>query len=154
MCLLAVDLGLRTGFALYGRNGRLQWYRSQNFVTTSRLKRGVHGLLNEIEDLSCIIVEGGGKLARVWEREGGKRGVPVIFISAETWRKELLYPREQRKGVAAKANADDIARRVIEWSGAPRPTSLRHDAAEAVLAGLWGVVHMGWLPSVPNEIKR
>jgi len=33
-----------------------------------------------------------------------------------------------------------------------RPTSLRHDAAEAVLIGLWGVVAVGLLPGYPSGI--
>jgi len=44
------------------------------------------------------------------------------------------------------------ARRVVEWSDAARPTSLRHDAAEAILIGLWGVIDVGWLPGVPKAL--
>ncbi|MBC8076709.1 MAG: hypothetical protein H7Y32_11595, partial [Chloroflexales bacterium] len=46
------------------------------------------------------------------------------------------------------------ARRVIAWAGAPRPTSLRHDAAEAILIGLWGALEVGWLPALPPELRR
>ncbi|MFP2934398.1 hypothetical protein ACLESO_56645, partial [Pyxidicoccus sp. 3LG] len=38
--------------------------------------------------------------------------------------------------------------------GAAKPTSLRHDAAEAVLLGLWGVLEVGWLDRVPVELRR
>ena len=154
MSLLAVDLGLRTGFSLYGRDGRLVWYRSQNFVTPARMRRGVYGLLNELPDLSFIVVEGGGKLAPIWEKEAQRRRIPLRLVSAETWRRRLLYPREQRTGALAKRRADDLARRVIAWSQADRPTSLRHDAAEAILAGLWGVLAVGWLESLPAELRR
>ena len=152
--LLAVDLGLRTGLSLYGRDGRLVWYRSQNFVTPARMKRGVHGLLNDLPHLSFIVVEGGGKLAPIWEKEALRRKIPMRLVSAETWRRRLLYPREQRTGTLAKKRADDLARRVIVWSQADRPTSLRHDAAEAILAGLWGVLDVGWLESLPAELRR
>jgi hypothetical protein len=47
-----------------------------------------------------------------------------------------------------------LARRVIAWSEARRPTSLRHDAAEAILTGLWGVLEVGWLDSLPEELGR
>jgi hypothetical protein len=40
----------------------------------------------------------------------------------------------------------------VEWSDAPRPTSLRHDAAEAILIGLWGVIRVGWLTTVPTSL--
>ena len=56
-----------------------------------------------------------------------------------------LLPREQRSATLAKRAAGTVARRVIAWSGAPRPTSLRHDAAEAILIGLWGVMALGWI---------
>jgi hypothetical protein len=42
-----------------------------------------------------------------------------------------------------------MARKVIDWSGARRPTSLRHDAAEAILVGLWGGLQVGWLRELP-----
>ena len=61
--LLAVDVGLRTGLALYGADGKLVWYRATSF---------------------------------------GNRE--------------------------------------------------RHDAAEAILAGLWGVLEMGWLRRIPAAL--
>ena len=82
-------------------------------------------------------------------REAAAREVPVRWVSAEQWRELLFYPREHRSGEIAKRRADDMARRVIEWSGARRPTSLRHDAAEAILVGLWGVLQVGWLRDLP-----
>lgn len=152
--LLAVDLGLRTGLALYADSGRLLWYRSHNLGSSTRLRRAVHGLLNTLPGLAWLVVEGGGGLAEIWEKEAGKRGVATIRIPAERWRERLLLVREQRTGKQAKHSADDLARRVIGWSGAARPTSLRHDAAEAVLIGLWGVLEVEWLDRVPDEVRR
>jgi hypothetical protein len=152
--LLAVDLGLRTGYALYGRDGRLLWYRSKNFGTAERLRRGVRGLLDEIPDLGWLVLEGGGPLAEIWEREARHRRIDVIRISAEQWRRCLLVPREQSSGRLAKRNAGARARRVIEACGAARPTSLRHDAAEAILVGLWGVRKVGWLPHPAGNPPR
>ncbi|MBB4635296.1 hypothetical protein [Longimicrobium terrae] len=154
MSLLAVDLGLRTGLALFGADGRLIWYRSQNFGSAPRLRRGVHGLLHTLPELRWLVMEGGGPLADIWEKEADRRGLQVRRIGADVWRRELLWDREQRSGAAAKANADPLARRVIDWSGAARPTSLRHDAAEAILVGLWGVLHTGILPALPPELRR
>ncbi len=147
--LLAVDIGVRTGLALYRHDGRLLWYRSQNFGTAVRLKRAVRALLHELPDLAWLVLEGGGPVATIWERATQRRRIPVRRISAEDWRRQLLYPRQQRGRRQAKRSAADLARRVIEWSGAPRPTSLRHDAAEAILIGLWGVLDVGWLDAVP-----
>jgi hypothetical protein len=74
-------------------------------------------------------------------------------VDARVWRERLLLPRDRRSGVVAKEQADRLARRVIDWSGAPRPTSLRHDAAEAILVGLWGVLETGWLTGLPRELE-
>lgn len=151
--LLAVDLGLRTGLALYGADGRLRWYRSQNFGARSRLKRGVYTLLNELPEVEWLILEG-GSLAGPWQREAEQRKLAVRQIDAATWRTQLLLPRERRDGATAKRTADELARRIINWSGAARPTSLRHDAAEAILIGLWGVLAVGWLDELPLALRR
>ncbi len=153
-CLLAVDLGLRTGLALYGDNGRLIWYRSHNYGSTERLRRGVFGIMEGTPDLAAIIIEGGGNLATVWEKEAGRRGIRVQRAGAEAWRQLLLLPREQRTGAEAKKRAGEMARRVIAWSDAARPSSLRHDAAEAILIGLWGLLHFGWITDFPAELRR
>jgi hypothetical protein len=153
-CLLAVDIGLRTGLALFRQDGRLQWYRSQNFGTITRLRRGVRMVLATIPELTWLVLEGGGPLADVWRREADRRGISVRQISAEAWREQLLYPREQRTGAHAKESATDLARRVIVWSHARRPTALRDDAAEAILVGLWGALEVGWLIHLPDELRR
>lgn len=152
--LLAIDLGLKTGLALYGADGRLRWYRSKNFGATSRLKRGAATILAELPGLTHLVIEGGGPLAEIWAREAERRGLIARLVSAETWRRELLLDREQRSGDRAKQAADHLARRVIDWSAAARPTSLRHDAAEAILIGLWGVLALGWLERLPPALAR
>jgi hypothetical protein len=152
--LLAIDLGLRAGLALYRHDGRLVWYRSHNFGAPSRLRRGVGTLLDQQPGLTVLVVEGGGDLALIWERAAQRRGLRYLQIGAEAWRERLLYAREQRSGAQAKQHADEFARRVIDWSDAPRPTALRHDAAEAIMVGLWGVLEVGWLERVPPEVRR
>jgi len=152
--LLAVDIGVKTGLALYGQDGRLLWYRSQNFGTAERLRRGVHGVLDTLPHLAWLVLEGGGPLADIWIHAATRRHIPVRQLSAEAWRRQFLYAREQRSGAQAKASATDLARRVITWSGARRPTSLRDDAAEAILIGLWGALEVGWLAHLPEAVRR
>jgi hypothetical protein len=106
--LLGIDLGLRTGLALYGSDGRLLWYRSQNFGTATRLRRAVHGQLGSLPQLEWVILEGGGNLARIWEKEAERRGLRMRRIAAEQWREKLLLSREQRRGSQAK-DADRMA---------------------------------------------
>ena len=52
--LLAVDLGLRTGFAAYARDGRLVWARSQNLGTRGRLKAAAATFLGDLDGLERI----------------------------------------------------------------------------------------------------
>ncbi|HOW70007.1 MAG TPA: hypothetical protein PKY77_05340 [Phycisphaerae bacterium] len=155
--LLAVDLGIKTGLALFDGQGRLIWYRSRNFGTANRLRRAVYGLLNELPDLQYLVLEGGGTLYNLWNREARRRGLDIRQVSAEQWRTRLLKPSRQRTGTQAKRSACDLARQVIERSGTPKPTSLRHDAAEAVLIGLWAVHEIGWLTDLkwlPGNNRR
>ena len=152
--LLAVDLGLRSGMALYGSDARLIWYRSRNFGTRQRLRRAVFSLLNEIKDLQHIVIEGGGDLLSIWQKEADRRSINLAQIDAATWRIPLLYPREQKTGAEAKISADSLARKMIDWSGTSRPTSLRHDAAEAIVIGLWFMLEIGWLQEVPPFLQR
>lgn len=151
--LLAVDAGLRAGLAVYGPDGRLQEYRSTNFGSLPRLKRAVYGVVSDISGLTHLVIEGGGGgIAAPWLKEARRRDLEVHQVDARVWREALLVPRVRRTGVDAKEAADAFARRIIEWSGAPRPTSLRHDAAEAVLIGLWGVLEAGWLDEIPASV--
>ena len=96
--LLAVDLGLSTGLALYGKDGRLIWYRSHNFGTATRLRRGVQTILGDLPELKWLVMEGGGNLALIWRREAERQAISVMQVAAETWRQRLLLPREQRNG--------------------------------------------------------
>lgn len=152
--LLAVDAGLRAGFALYGPDGRLRWYRSRNYGSMARLKKAAFAMIGDLEPLAHVVVEGGGAPADAWVREAGRRGIPVLQVHAHAWRESLLLSRNRRTGADAKDRADVLARRVIEWSDADRPTSLRHDAAEAILLGLWAMVEIGWLHGLPEALKR
>jgi len=152
--LLAVDLGLTTGLALYDRCGKLRWYRSQHYSNMARLRRAIHGLVGSIPDLEFVLLEGGGDIADLWEREASRRGITVKRVSAETWRRHSLYPREQRSGSAAKNRSRDLARGIVEWSGIRLLKSLRHDTAEAILIGLWGALQMGWLDRLPQALRH
>ncbi len=152
--LLAVDAGLRTGFALYQGDGRLCWYRSQHFGTMEKLRRVAYSLMNRIEDLGWVVVEGGGDIANLWIKNARKRKIRVKQVRAEVWRQRLLYLRERRTSVHARKYADGMARQIIRWSGIHRPTSLRHDTAEAILIGMWGVLEFGLVEKLPEELHR
>lgn len=109
------------------------------------MKQAAWGVLKDVDDLAWVVAEGDRNLAEVWQKTAGKFDAEFLLTNAEEWRDDLLYKRQRRSGSLAKEAADALARDVIEWSDADRPTSLRHDAAEAILIGLWGVMRAGWL---------
>ncbi len=150
--LLAIDVGLRCGFASYGEGGRLRGYASRHYRNRTVLRRGAWELLRDTPGAQTLVLEGGGPLADIWEHAARKQQLQVIRLAAQDWRDRLLFPREHPSAAIAKRTAIDMARRVIAWSGAARPTSLRDDAAEAILVGLWGVLELGWLPALPAEV--
>jgi hypothetical protein len=150
--LVAVDLGLRTGLAVFGPEGRLERHASRHFRNRSALRAGADALLREIDDLEVLVVEGDRTLAVAWERHVARRGARTLTVTPEVWRARLLHPRERRDTRTAKAAADTLARSAIEHLGDAAPTSLRHDAAEAVLIGLWGVLEVGWLSELPPAL--
>jgi len=152
--LLAVDMGLKTGLALFNHQGHLVWYRSQHYPSAGLLKKAVYGIFKETPGISRLVIEGGGPLAEIWIKQAAKRQISILQISAETWRSKILFQREQRTGSQAKIHADKLAREVIDWSGAKQPTSLRHDAAEAILAGFWAVIEAGWTKDLPPSFNR
>ena len=151
--LLAVDLGLRTGLCLYDQDGKLIWYRSRNYGSRPRLKKAVISVLNEADSPDVLVIEGGGDLAVPWVNEAKRRGIRIRQLSAEVWRHRLLLPRERHHGPDAKRNADKLARKIIVWSNAKRPTSLQHDAAEAICIGFWGVLREGWLDERESPVR-
>ncbi len=152
--LLAVDLGLRTGLAVYGEDGRLLRYRSTHFPNVGTLKRALPRVLDEAPNLAWLVCEGDRHYGTIWARLAEKRGAKVLRLSAEHWRGVLLSERERVDGARAKESADKIAREVIAAFGAKRPTSLTHDVAEAILIGLWGVLEVGWLTALPVGLGR
>jgi hypothetical protein len=151
--LLSVDLGIRTGLAMFRSDGKLCWFRSQNFGSAARLRRAVPWLLNQEDDLAYVIIEGGGPLLKIWDAELNKRNLEVIKIMADDWRTELLYFREQQNRSDAKANAIVYAGRVIEKISDRRATSLDDNSAEAILIGLYGMERLNWINST-NQFLR
>ena len=135
--LLAIDLGLRCGWATFDHEGRLLAYGSRHFGNRTTLRKAIPQILDDVPLLETLVIEGGGELFILWEKEATRRGIAVKQIMAEGWRRQILLLRERTNGRDAKAAADGAARQVIERSGAKRPTSLRHDAAEAILVGAW-----------------
>lgn len=90
MNLLAVDLGVRTGLACWTSEGRLVWYRSQNYGSKNRLGKAVFAILRSVELPSLLVIEGGGRLAVPWTNAAERMGWGIEPLHAEEWRRHLI----------------------------------------------------------------
>lgn len=151
--LLAVDVGLQTGLAMFAEPDRLVWYRSHHLAGPAALRKLIGGLLRRPPQPTHLFLEGGGRLAELWKREAGPLGIEVHQVQAEDWRRRLFYARQRGRRSLAKQEADKLARQVITACGGKRPTSLRHDAAEAILTGFYGLLELGWVDAWPDGSK-
>ena len=152
--LLAVDVGLHTGLALFSEEAQLLWYRSHHFSSATKLKRVIGKLLRDEPRPTHLLLEGGGPLTELWVAEAQKLALTSEQIHAQQWRERLFYARQHRSGPQAKREADSLARQVIEQLGSKKPTSLRHDTAEAILIGLYGLLTLGWLAEWPPKDNK
>lgn len=135
--ILAVDLGVKTGMALFEASGEPVWVRSSNFGNATRLKKAVPGFLDALPERSILVMEGGGTMGEIWKKEAKKHSISIVQIHAGEWRKDIFYQRDQRSGVSAKNNALQLAMQILRKSGIPAPKSMTDDAAEAFLVGYW-----------------
>lgn len=150
--LLAVDVGLSTGFARFDGECRLLWHGSHNFGAASRHKRGVIHILDRAGEVDWLALEGGGPLLRHWENEARRRSIEVLVYSAEEWRESLFPLRERADGERAKAFARQAAGRIILRDGPAGPREAQADAAEAICLGVAACVDVGLLAEPPEEL--
>lgn len=143
--LLALDLGLRFGWACYTAEAHIVAYGSHHCASRAKLKNIAWATLSRLPRESSLYIEGGGPLLDVWRREANRRGIEVFTLHAEMWRADCLLPREQKRGSTAKRRAQEIARTLITHRASSAPTSLRHDAAEATLLGWWAIYQREWI---------
>ena len=70
----------------------------------------------------------------------------VQVLGAERWRAEVLLPRQQHSGKQAKLVAQELALEIARQSPMCKSahSTLRHDTAESILIGAWGVAQMQW----------
>lgn len=149
--LLAVDAGIRTGLALYSQEGKLVWYRSHNMGSISSLRKAVYHLLKSVECLSYLVVEGGGPITSAWLHTATKLGIEALQTDAGIWRKEIFSMGKYRNSNIAKESAIRLAHQIILLSEAPSYNLPTHDAAEAILIGLWGCKKINWIEKYPFE---
>lgn len=149
--LLAVDVGLYTGLALFNRNAQLLWYRSHHPAGAPQLKRLVAKQLRTPPRPTHIYYEGGGPLAAIWEKEAVALSLMPVQVQAQQWRQRLFHARQHSSSAVAKREALLMAHKTIHTLGGKKPTSLRHDTAEAILIGVYALLELGWLERLPDD---
>ena len=122
-CLLAVDLGLRTGLAVFDRSGMLLWYRSRNYGNKTRLRKAARSVIDEAGTVHVVAIEGGGDIAMPWISEIERRGLDVIQCQAHVWRRDLLLSRHQRRNVFPLGRVESLQDKVCV-STVARPTDM------------------------------
>ncbi len=139
--LLAIDLGLRCGFAAFDEDGDLVGYHSTHFPRPSMLRATAWKVLMRWPNLRRIVVEGDPSYAALWQKLADKRGIAFSIVRPETWRARMLKPRQCVSGQAAKQAARNLSRRIIAASTAPRPKGpMTTDVCEAIVIGAWAAL--------------
>jgi|LZCG01.1.fsa_nt_gb hypothetical protein len=148
--LLAIDLGVKTGYACYRDDGMLVWAQSHNYGNARRLKNGVYGIFQQCENLTQIVIEGGGHLEKHWIKLADKKHISVRRIHAHEWREPLFPGYRKRSSKQWKSDAIKTARAVLELAAISAPKTMMHDQAEAILIGLWACKQTGWIDTLPK----
>jgi hypothetical protein len=154
-CLLAVDLGLRTGTAVFDRNGSVVAVDTWRFHDPESLDLGLKEILTA-HNITHVVIEGEDrKLFYIWRRAIEKfEGVHLARVVADDWRRMLLSKKEMRDARKAKSAAGLIAKQVLKDNEDLRDKKLSSDAAEALLVGRYAVRVLGWITSKEPPVKR
>mmetsp|Transcript_70194 Transcript_70194/g.137989 ORF Transcript_70194/g.137989 Transcript_70194/m.137989 type:complete len:246 (+) Transcript_70194:68-805(+) len=179
--LLAIDVGLRCGFATYDDFGFLLDFSSTHFSTRAELVENMPLILHTAATLppatalTNVVLEGVPELCEEW-RAAASLATPTsvsstspcscIVVLPETWREPLLLKRERRNGHQAKSAARLIARQIITRFASPRLletlgegssnksnliSHLNTDAAEAILIGHYSVGDLQWRRAIQKS---
>lgn len=124
--LLSVDLGLRSGFALYNSTGQLISFAHHRFDTLLNLKTSILvelSSLSKIYNLNHFVLEGDAVFGSIWTSAinqfaaENEKNVVIIYIAPAEWRDRLLTSRERKSGKDAKCASRLISRQIMWRSG-------------------------------------
>lgn len=166
--LVAVDLGLRTGLALYSDDGRLLEYEQAVFETADELKANCLKLMADWEasyqghdgksfHITHVAVEGAdASLRQVWRNiVEDHLHCQLLLVKPEEWRGDLLLSKEKVSGEAAKEASRLIARQLVaDYGGGLHEGKLSTDVAEAVLLGYHVSRRLEWIPRKEPGVRR
>jgi hypothetical protein len=160
--LLAIDLGLKSGVALFSSAGKLLRYE-QFLFNKDDIQVRTKSLLKEWEQdareavangetapfptrITHVAIEGADSyLLRAWMDAADD--LCILRVSPDEWRAELLLEKERSSGSNAKAASRLIARQVVADFGlmSQHQGKFPTDVAEAVCLGLYVSGKLGWI---------
>ncbi|NLH52184.1 MAG: hypothetical protein GX459_04980 [Bacteroidales bacterium] len=108
--VMSVDLGVKTGIAVFSSEGRLRWFGSRNYGSINSLRNDLPRLLHSHAPLRVLVLEGGGVLENVWMREAHYRNIAVVSFHAGHWRQLFFGSDPLMHTNRAKMKAVDLAR--------------------------------------------
>ena len=166
--LVAVDLGLRTGLALYSDDGRLLEYEHAIFESEEGLQASCVKLMADWEakyqshgdksyHITHVAIEGADVALRsVWRSiVEDVLHCQMLLVKPEEWRSDLLLAKEQTSGEAAKEASRLIARQLVaDYGGMLHEGKFPTDVAEAVLLGYHVSRRLAWIPRKEPCIRR
>ena len=148
--LLAVDLGLRTGIAIFNSSGNLIDYSYYHFKSFQFLENDLIEFFGNISanhsTLSHFALEGDKILQDIWKTAISNYfgdSVSIIAVLPIEWRSRMLIPRESTSSRAAKTASREISRQIIWKSGLTNTNISRPmntDTSEAILMGYYVVI--------------
>ena len=161
--LMAIDIGLKSGVALYNRQGALVRYE-QFYFERDTLQRDAQELIQEWErdcneettfdeiqfKVTHIAMEGADAyMLNAWAEAAPNRS--ILRVSPEEWRSDLLTAKEKKSGHNAKASSRLIARQIVGDFGMMEQHSgkFKTDVAEAVVMGFYVARKLGWIQREP-----
>jgi predicted phosphodiesterase len=161
--LLSVDLGLKSGIALFTNDGSLVRYE-QFLFQRETLQADAQKLIKEWEDeaneemsgeekqskITHIAIEGADTLILKYWTEAAPQ-MSILRVSPEEWRSEMLTNKEKASGSDSKAAARLIARQVVSDFGTmdQHKGKFPTDVAEAVVMGSYVAGKLGWITRNP-----
>ena len=104
-------------------------------------------MLKRLPQASYLYIEGGGPLLKAWQKPTFKSLHECTQVHAQQWRIDVLKVSNihDLSGHEAKKKAIKQASKVIKYASGKGHHTLRHDSAEAILLGWWGLWQLGHL---------
>ena len=169
--LLAVDLGLKTGFTVFNDQGNLLHYENVEYDSAEGLREGALQLMAKWEEefssddgvaqITHVAIEGADvALRQIWREichdvEGRRAPPSVLLVRPEEWRADLLNAKERSSGSTSKEAARLIARQIVaDCSGKIHKGKFQTDVAESVLVGYHVCRRLGWILRKGEAVRR